>query len=86
MNGRKSSEPALLASCGVYGGGIFAVESPMFVQQRVAVARLAPVLTFMGEDVVKGRHSEAQHVPRMLKWDKVLKVVSRGNKIIKGEL
>ena len=39
----------------------------------------------MGEDVVKGRHPEAQHVPRMLKWDKVLKVVSRGNKIIKGE-
>ena len=38
--------------------------------------------TFMGEEVVKGRHPEARHVPRLLKWDKVLKVVSRGNKIV----
>ena len=38
--------------------------------------------TFMGSDVVKGRNPEAAHVPRLLKWDKILKVVSRGSKII----
>ena len=38
--------------------------------------------TFMGEDVVKGRVPELTGVPRLLKWDKVLKVVSRGTKII----
>ena len=38
--------------------------------------------TFMGSDVVKGRNPEASHVPRLLKWDKILKVVSRGSKII----
>ena len=37
--------------------------------------------TFMGNDVVKGRHPDAARVPRLLKWDKVLKVVSRGTKI-----
>jgi len=38
--------------------------------------------TFMGEDVVKGRSKEAMGVPRLLRWDKVLKVVSRGSKIV----
>ena len=37
--------------------------------------------TFMGEDVVKGRNEAAMGVPRLLRWDKVLKVVSQGNKI-----
>mmetsp|Transcript_16936 Transcript_16936/g.36712 ORF Transcript_16936/g.36712 Transcript_16936/m.36712 type:complete len:690 (-) Transcript_16936:161-2230(-) len=38
--------------------------------------------TFMGEEVVKGRNPAALGVPRLLKWDKVLKVVSRGSKIV----
>lgn len=38
--------------------------------------------TFMGGDVVEGRHPQAVNVPRLLKWDKVLKVVSRGSKVI----
>ncbi|KAL7530871.1 hypothetical protein ACHAXR_003718 [Thalassiosira sp. AJA248-18] len=38
--------------------------------------------TFMGTDYVKGRNPEAAGVPRLLKWDKVLKVVSRGTKIV----
>ncbi|KAL7437300.1 hypothetical protein ACHAXH_007102 [Discostella pseudostelligera] len=37
--------------------------------------------TFMGKEVVQGRHPEALGVPRLLKWDKVLKVVSLGTKI-----
>ncbi|KAL7493959.1 hypothetical protein ACHAWT_002745 [Skeletonema menzelii] len=37
--------------------------------------------TFMGEDVIKGRNEAAMGVPRLLRWDKVLKVVSRGSKI-----
>eukprot|EP00578_Thalassiosira_sp_NH16_P006874 CAMPEP_0181116194 /NCGR_PEP_ID=MMETSP1071-20121207/21821_1 /TAXON_ID=35127 /ORGANISM="Thalassiosira sp., Strain NH16" /LENGTH=521 /DNA_ID=CAMNT_0023200423 /DNA_START=33 /DNA_END=1598 /DNA_ORIENTATION=- len=38
--------------------------------------------TFMGDEVVGGRNPEAAGVPRLLKWDKVLKVVSRGSKIV----
>jgi len=38
--------------------------------------------TFMGSDVIEGRNPEAAHVPRLLKWDKILKVVSRGSKVI----
>mmetsp|Transcript_11337 Transcript_11337/g.19401 ORF Transcript_11337/g.19401 Transcript_11337/m.19401 type:complete len:539 (-) Transcript_11337:811-2427(-) len=38
--------------------------------------------TFMGEDVIKGRNEAAMGVPRLLRWDKVLKVVSRGSKIV----
>jgi len=38
--------------------------------------------TFMGAEVVEGRHPEAKGVPRLLKWDRVLKVVSRGSKIV----
>ena len=38
--------------------------------------------TFMGSEIIKGRHPEAAGVPRLLKWDKVLKVVSRGSKIV----
>lgn len=37
--------------------------------------------TFMGKEAMNGRHRDAPGVPRLLKWDKVLKVVSRGNKI-----
>jgi len=37
--------------------------------------------TFMGDDVVKGRNEAAMGVPRLLRWDKVLKVVSCGSKI-----
>ena len=37
--------------------------------------------TFMGEDVIKGRNEAAMGVPRLLRWDNVLKVVSRGSKI-----
>eukprot|EP00584_Thalassiosira_punctigera_P023965 CAMPEP_0172555242 /NCGR_PEP_ID=MMETSP1067-20121228/58315_1 /TAXON_ID=265564 ORGANISM="Thalassiosira punctigera, Strain Tpunct2005C2" /NCGR_SAMPLE_ID=MMETSP1067 /ASSEMBLY_ACC=CAM_ASM_000444 /LENGTH=499 /DNA_ID=CAMNT_0013343757 /DNA_START=10 /DNA_END=1509 /DNA_ORIENTATION=+ len=38
--------------------------------------------TFMGPDVVGGRPPEASGVPRLLKWDRTLKVVSRGSKIV----
>ena len=38
--------------------------------------------TFMGEEVIKGRSKEAMGVPRLLRWDKVLKVVSSGSKIV----
>eukprot|EP00571_Detonula_confervacea_P014222 CAMPEP_0172298254 /NCGR_PEP_ID=MMETSP1058-20130122/991_1 /TAXON_ID=83371 /ORGANISM="Detonula confervacea, Strain CCMP 353" /LENGTH=518 /DNA_ID=CAMNT_0013007515 /DNA_START=28 /DNA_END=1584 /DNA_ORIENTATION=+ len=38
--------------------------------------------TFMGDEAVKGRHPEAMGVPRLLKWEKVLKVVSRGSKVV----
>jgi hypothetical protein len=38
--------------------------------------------TFMGEEVIRGRNMEAMGVPRLLRWDKVLKVVSRGSKIV----
>ncbi|KAL7485521.1 hypothetical protein ACHAW6_011133 [Cyclotella cf. meneghiniana] len=38
--------------------------------------------TFMGPDVVAGRDERVKHVPRLLKWDKELKVVSRGYKVI----
>lgn len=38
--------------------------------------------TFLGSDIIKGRNPEAAHVPRLLKWDKILKVVSRGSKVI----
>jgi hypothetical protein len=38
--------------------------------------------TFMGSDIVAGRDERVKNVPRLLKWDKLLKVVSRGYKII----
>ena len=38
--------------------------------------------TFMGKDARDGRNPLAIHVPRLLKWDKVLKVVSRGCKSV----
>lgn len=38
--------------------------------------------TFMGSEVVSGRNPEALGVPRLLKWDKVLKVVTRGSKVV----
>ena len=38
--------------------------------------------TFMGPEVVSGRNPEAAGVPRLLKWDRILKVVSRGSKIV----
>lgn len=38
--------------------------------------------TFMGEEVIKGRNEAAMGVPRLLRWDKPLKVVSRGRKIV----
>ncbi|KAL9188815.1 hypothetical protein ACHAXT_007193 [Thalassiosira profunda] len=38
--------------------------------------------TFMGPEIIQGRNPEAADVPRLLKWDKVLKVVSRGSKIV----
>jgi hypothetical protein len=40
--------------------------------------------TFM-EDLASSRSEDARHVPRLLKWDKVLKVISRGNKLIIDE-
>ncbi|KAL7554291.1 hypothetical protein ACHAWF_017937 [Thalassiosira exigua] len=38
--------------------------------------------TFMGSDVVAGRSPESAGVPRLLKWDRILKVVSRGKKVV----
>ena len=38
--------------------------------------------TFMGREARDGRNPDTASVPRLLKWDKVLKVVSRGSKVI----
>jgi hypothetical protein len=38
--------------------------------------------TFMGKEILSGRSVETENVPRLLRWDKVLKVVSRGSKIV----
>ena len=41
--------------------------------------------TFMGDSMVGQRDEGMRHIPRLLKWDKTLKVISRGYKVILDE-